>query len=157
MQRGLYGLVVTALCTVGACSGAQRSPAQASTMQRLAGVWHGVDLDGKYKLEVELDGSFVQRVTPTGGDDCEQRGNFYWYRGEPRSPGRLPGAGPDTPVLVTMPPNRAIWVDVEINSCVAASVGSRLELLPMGNLDERLPLHIDRVGLTPPRTYKRFD
>ncbi|HPH69527.1 MAG TPA: hypothetical protein PLF40_27435 [Kofleriaceae bacterium] len=157
MQRGLSVLVISVLSGAAACGGTQRTTHRASTMQRLAGVWHAVDLDGKYQLEVESDGAFVQRVTPTGGDDCEQRGHFYWYRGEARSPGRLPGAGPDAPIVVPMPPNRAIWVDVEVNSCVADSVGSRLEVLPAGNIDERLPLHLDRVGLSAPRNYKRFD
>lgn len=142
---------------VAACGGPQHAEKPTSNMYALAGVWHAVDLDGRYQLTVETDGSFVQRVTPTGGDECEQRGQFYWYRGEKRSPGRLPSAGPDAPIVVPMPANRAVWVDLETNSCQASSVGSRLEVLPPGNIDERLPLHMDRVGITAPRNYRRYD
>jgi hypothetical protein len=157
MQRSTLLFLTSSTILWAACSGAQRNDSSNITMKKLAGVWHAVDLDGKYQLEVSPDGEFVQRVTPTGGDDCEQRGQMFWYRGEKRSPGKLPEAGPDAPVLVAMPPNRAVWVDVESNSCTSDAIGSRLEVLPSGNLDERLPLHIDRMGLASPRSYKRYD
>jgi hypothetical protein len=151
-------VVATFLC-LGAlsCGGTQKPSEPVGNLRKLAGVWHGVDLDGKYQLEIETTGEFLQVVTPIGGDPCEQRGRMYWYRGEKRSPSKLPDAGPDAPILVPMPPERALWVDVETNSCNATAIGSRLEVLPAGGVDERLPLHVERMGLTAPRNYRRFD
>jgi hypothetical protein len=154
----LSNVLWLSLCaTAAACGSAQRPSEPTASMRKLAGVWHGVDLDGKYQLEIDNSGVFVQTVVPVGGDPCDQRGRMYWYRGERRSPSKLPDAGPDAPILVPMPPERALWVDVEVNTCSANSIGSRLEVLPAAGIDERLPLHIERMGLTSPRNYRRFD